>query len=61
MAEIHLTDKFIHAKQESSMPWVRGKSIYERAKDGKKGSYPVITTLLHGKEVVVQQYPMEGG
>ncbi len=61
MVENHLTDKFIHAKHESSMPWARGKSIYERAQDGKKGSFPVITTLLHGKEVVVQHYRMERG
>jgi hypothetical protein len=61
MAENHLTDKFIHAKQESSMPWARGKSIYEGAKDGKKGSFPVIKTLFHGKEVKVQNYFIEGG
>ena len=43
------------------MPWVRGKSIYERAMDGKKGRFPVIKTIFHGKEVGVQHYRMEGG
>jgi hypothetical protein len=43
------------------MPWARGKSIYEGAKDGKKGSFPVIKTLFHGKEVKVQNYFIEGG
>ncbi len=30
----------------------------ERAEDCKKGTFPLITTLFHGKEVVVQHYPV---
>ncbi len=43
------------------MPLACGKAIYERAQEGKKGSFPVIKTLFHGKEVRVHHYRMEGG